>query len=117
MDSKYIKALLRRSKANELLNNLLESFEDLTAACILEKFKNAQTIQQADKLVKKLGEKIAKERLLKRDKVKISKHFVDNFYIALNNDPIYNNQTFIDNINKLKEIKNSEEEQKLTLNE
>jgi len=106
IDPNYTKALLRRAKAAELCDKLLVAFEDLTALCILEKFNNSSTIMNADRIVKKLGEQMASDKFKSRKSVQISKHFVNNFFIALNKDPVYRNEEF------LNDLKANEEENK-----
>jgi import receptor subunit TOM70 len=60
IDPNYTKALSRRAKAYENIGKLNESFEDLTALCILEKFSQSSMVL-ADKIVKKIGEKMTAE--------------------------------------------------------
>jgi mitochondrial import receptor subunit TOM70 len=55
LDPVYVKALIRRSKANENLGNLEESLEDVTSACILEGFSSESTLLSADRILKALG--------------------------------------------------------------
>ena len=62
LDPNYTKALLRRAKAAEQIDNYQMAFEDLTALCILENFSNEKNIMFADKLVKTLGERMCKEK-------------------------------------------------------
>ncbi len=61
LDPNYSKALTRRAKAFENMDKLDESFEDLTALCILQKF-SSNSMALADKIVKKIGEKMAAEK-------------------------------------------------------
>lgn len=55
LNSRYVKALSRRAKANENMDHLTESLEDITATCILEGFQNNGTLQIADRVLKELG--------------------------------------------------------------
>jgi import receptor subunit TOM70 len=59
-DKNYEKALTRRAKAYENLDQLQEAFEDLTSLCILQKFSSSSMVA-ADKMVKKIGEKMSSE--------------------------------------------------------
>ena len=70
VDSGYTKALMRRAKAYENIDQLQEAFEDLTKLCILDKF-SATAMASADKMVKKIGQKMASEKF----KVSISARF------------------------------------------
>ena len=58
LDPGYTKALTRRAKAYENMEKFNESFEDLTSLCILQKF-SANSMALADKIVKKIGQKMA----------------------------------------------------------
>jgi import receptor subunit TOM70 len=58
IDQNYEKALTRRAKAYENLGQLEEAFEDLTSLCILQKFSGSSMVA-ADKMVKKIGEKMS----------------------------------------------------------
>lgn len=55
LNPSYAKALSRRAKANELLDDLRASLEDITATCILEGFRNDVSLTYADRVLKKLG--------------------------------------------------------------
>lgn len=55
LNPNYAKALTRRAKANEALDELQRSLEDITATCILEGFRNDVSLTYADRVLKKLG--------------------------------------------------------------
>lgn len=55
LNTRYVKALNRRAKANENTNELIASLEDITATCILEGFQNNSTLVFADRVLKELG--------------------------------------------------------------
>lgn len=93
IDGNYAKALTRRAKAYESIEKYQEAFEDFTALCILNKF-SGPSMAAADKVVKKIGERMGAEIFKTRDSIPISKHFVSNFYIGLNNDIVYRNEKF-----------------------
>lgn len=57
LNSRYIKALFRRAKVNENINDLTASLEDVTATCILEGFQNNATLLFADRVLKELGKR------------------------------------------------------------
>jgi mitochondrial import receptor subunit TOM70 len=97
LDPNYSKALHRRSKALESLGRLEEAFEDLTTLCLLDKFSSA-TMTAADRVVKKLGNIMAKRVIAERVDLPISQHFVNNFFIGLKNDILFDKQ-FLDEIN------------------
>lgn len=103
IDPNYTKALARRAKAFENLDKLQEAFEDHTALCILQKFSGS-SMASADRIVKKIGERMGREIFEKRQSIPISQHFVNNFYIGLNNDIVFKNQKFYDEVKE----KNSE---------
>jgi import receptor subunit TOM70 len=58
IDQNYEKALTRRAKAYENIGKLQEAFEDLTSLCILQRFSSTSMVA-ADKMVKKIGEKMS----------------------------------------------------------
>lgn len=55
LNNKYVKALYRRAKARENMNDLIGSLEDITATCILEGFQNNNSLVFADRVLKELG--------------------------------------------------------------
>lgn len=55
LNPSYIKAMTRRAKAHESLDDLKSSLEDITACCILEQFQNEASLTQADRVLKTLG--------------------------------------------------------------
>lgn len=55
LNPRYVKALNRRAKALENMNELSSSLEDITATCILEGFQNNSTLVFADRVLKELG--------------------------------------------------------------
>lgn len=95
IDQNYEKALTRRAKAYENLGKFQEAFEDLTTLCILQKFSSTSMVA-ADKMVKKIGEKMSADIFKNRKGLPISQHFVSNFYVGLNNDIIFRNDSFYD---------------------
>ncbi|KAJ8895740.1 hypothetical protein PR048_001078 [Dryococelus australis] len=87
LNPKYVKALQRRAKACELTKDLLQSLEDITAACILEGFQNQTTLLTADRVLKELGRKHAKEAMAKRVPIMPSKHFIKTYFSSFVEDP------------------------------
>ena len=55
LNSRYTKALQRRAKACEVLQDLEQALEDLTAVCIIESFQNQNTLVSVDRVLKELG--------------------------------------------------------------
>lgn len=55
LNARYIKALHRRARANECLNEFFASLEDITATCILECFQNNSSLTFADRILKHIG--------------------------------------------------------------
>lgn len=58
LNPRYVKALFRRAKACENMNDLTSSLEDITATCILEGFQNNSSLLFADRVLKELGKLI-----------------------------------------------------------
>ncbi|KAK4290642.1 hypothetical protein Pmani_036470 [Petrolisthes manimaculis] len=90
LNERYTKALQRRAKACEVLRDLEQALEDLTAVCILESFQNQATLVNVDRVLKELGRIHAKEAMEKRDPVMPSKHFIKTFFESFAEDPIFN---------------------------
>jgi len=89
-DEKYIKALIRRSKAYEQSGMLTECLEDVTAVCILEEFNKQESLETADRVLKALGKKEAGRCFQTgRQPVIPSHHFIRTYFSAFANDPIY----------------------------
>ncbi|KAG7276296.1 hypothetical protein CRUP_015619, partial [Coryphaenoides rupestris] len=82
MNPRYVKALFRRAKALEKLDNKKECLEDVTAVCILESFQNQQSMLLADKVLKSLGKEKAK------DKYKFIKSYFSSFTDDLISQPL-----------------------------
>lgn len=90
LNGKYVKALQRRAKACEVLKDLEQALEDLTAVCIVESFQNQATLVNVDRVLKELGRIHAKEAMEKREPIMPSKHFIKTFFESFAEDPIFN---------------------------
>lgn len=55
LNKRYIKAMIRRAKAAEKLNNLDLALEDLATTCLLEGFQNHTNISELDRIAKATG--------------------------------------------------------------
>lgn len=84
----YIKALYRRAKACEATNDLVQALEDITEVCILEKFNNQTTLYMADRVLRQLGAKHAKEAMKSRKPIMPSKHFIKVYFSTFTEDPV-----------------------------
>lgn len=89
LNEKYIKALHRRARAYENLKQLELCLEDVTAVAILEGFQNSQSLVFADRILKDLGLKHAKEAMVNKMPVEPSKHFVGNYFRSFCQDPVH----------------------------
>lgn len=89
LNQKYTKALHRRARAYENLKNLELCLEDVTAVAILEGFQNNNSLVQADRILKDLGLKHAKEMMLTKGPVEPSKHFVISYFKSFSQDPVH----------------------------
>lgn len=114
LNTRYVKALWRRAKANESTNDLTASLEDITATCILEGFQNNSTLVFADRVLKELGKffffyatqrlrddynnqshlirtgrRDAKEAFKGRDIVFPSVNFINTYFASFSNDPVF----------------------------
>lgn len=88
LNQKYTKALQRRARAYEKAEDYERSLEDITAVCILQSFSVQSSLVHADRVLKALGLRHAKEILVNRKAVKPSKHFVKNYFASFLHDPI-----------------------------
>ncbi|KAG7306234.1 hypothetical protein JYU34_008837 [Plutella xylostella] len=88
LNEKYVKAFLRRSRAAEKSGDLVLALEDVTSACILERFQVQSSLVNADRILKALGRQHAREALEKRRPVMPSKHFIKTYFSAFSEDPI-----------------------------
>lgn len=79
MDAEYVKALNRRAHAYEHLGKYSEALLDYTASCIIDGFKNEQSAQSVERLLKKVAEKKGKDILEKKGKKLPSATFVSNY--------------------------------------
>uniref|UniRef100_A0A8C7DJA8 Translocase of outer mitochondrial membrane 70 n=1 Tax=Oncorhynchus kisutch TaxID=8019 RepID=A0A8C7DJA8_ONCKI len=88
INPRYIKALFRRAKALERLDNKKECLEDVTAVCILEAFQNQQSMLLADKVLKLLGKEKAKDQYKNRDPLMPSPQFIKSYFSSFTDDII-----------------------------
>ncbi|CAN7983850.1 unnamed protein product [Ixodes hexagonus] len=88
LNGTYIKALHRRAKAYEVVEELKKCLEDITAVCILEGFQNQNSLMVTDRVLKKLGKATAKEVVKTRKPTMPSKHFIRNYFVSFCEDPI-----------------------------
>lgn len=88
LNEKYVKAFLRRSRAAEKSGDLVLALEDVTSACILERFQVQSSLVNADRILKALGRQHAREALACRTPVMPSKHFIKTYFSAFSEDPV-----------------------------
>lgn len=79
LDSQYIKALNRRANAYDHLGKYSEALLDFTASCIIDSFRNEQSAQAVERLLKKFAESKAKEILATKPARLPSATFVSNY--------------------------------------
>lgn len=79
MDPEYVKALNRRAHAYEHLGKYSEALLDYTASCIIDGFKNEQSAQSVERLLKKVAEKKGRAILEAKGKKLPSATFVTNY--------------------------------------
>lgn len=88
MDSEYVKALNRRAHAYEHLGMFSEALLDYTASCIIDGFKNEQSAQSVERLLKKVAEKKGKAILEKKANKLPSATFVTNYLQSFRARPL-----------------------------
>ncbi|KAL8675380.1 MAG: hypothetical protein Q9168_000211 [Polycauliona sp. 1 TL-2023] len=79
LDSEYIKALNRRANAYENLESYSEALLDYTASCIIDGFRNEQSAQSVERLLKKVAEAKGRAILEGKEKKLPSPTFVTNY--------------------------------------
>ncbi|KAL9609018.1 MAG: hypothetical protein Q9167_006181 [Letrouitia subvulpina] len=79
LDNEYVKALNRRANAYEHLEMFSEALLDYTASCIIDAFRNEQSAQSVERLLKKVAEAKGKVILEAKEKKLPSPTFVTNY--------------------------------------
>lgn len=79
LDNEYVKALNRRANAYEHLEKYSEALLDYTASCIIDGFRNEQSAQSVERLLKKVAEAKGKAILEAKEKKLPSPTFVTNY--------------------------------------
>lgn len=79
MDSEYVKALNRRAHAYEHLGLFSEALLDYTASCIIDGFKNENSAQSVERLLKKVAEKKGKAILANKKNKLPGATFISNY--------------------------------------
>lgn len=79
LDSEYVKALNRRANAYEHLEKNSEALLDYTASCIIDQFRNNQSAESVERLLKKVAEAKGKAILEGKEKKLPSPTFVTNY--------------------------------------
>ncbi|ESZ90571.1 mitochondrial precursor proteins import receptor [Sclerotinia borealis F-4128] len=87
LDSEYVKALNRRANAYEHTEKFSEALLDFTASCIIDGFRNEQSAQSVERLLKKVAESKAKVILEAKDKKLPSPTFVTNYLQSFRSKP------------------------------
>ena len=87
LDPQYIKALNRRANAYDHLERYSEALLDFTASCIIDNFRNEQSAQAVEKLLKKFAESKAKEMLASKPAKLPSPTFVGNYLQSFREKP------------------------------
>ncbi|KAK6599559.1 mitochondrial import receptor subunit tom-70 [Botrytis cinerea] len=87
LDSGYVKALNRRANAYEHTEKFSEALLDFTASCIIDGFRNEQSAQSVERLLKKVAESKAKVILEAKDKKLPSPTFVTNYLQSFRSKP------------------------------
>ncbi|KAL2152614.1 hypothetical protein VTH82DRAFT_5798 [Thermothelomyces myriococcoides] len=79
LDPEYVKALNRRANAYDHLGKYGEALLDFTASCIIDGFRNEQSAQAVERLLKKFAEAKAKEILKTKPARLPSSTFIGNY--------------------------------------
>ena len=79
LDNEYVKALNRRANAYEQEGRFSEALLDYTASCIIDQFRNDNSAQAVERLLKKVAESKAKTIMEGKEKRLPSPTFVSNY--------------------------------------
>ncbi|KAF1354731.1 hypothetical protein BDV97DRAFT_307945 [Delphinella strobiligena] len=79
LDPEYVKALNRRANAYEQSEKYSEALLDYTASCIIDGFRNDQSAQAVERLLKKVAEAKASVILKAKDQRLPSPTFISNY--------------------------------------
>lgn len=79
LDNEYVKALNRRANAYEQVERNSEALLDYTASCIIDGFRNENSAQSVERLLKKVAETKGKAILAGKEKKLPSPTFVTNY--------------------------------------
>ncbi|KAF2790873.1 mitochondrial precursor protein [Melanomma pulvis-pyrius CBS 109.77] len=79
LDNEYVKALNRRANAYEQVERNSEALLDYTASCIIDGFRNENSAQSVERLLKKVAETKGKAILASKEKKLPSPTFVTNY--------------------------------------
>lgn len=79
LDNEYVKALNRRANAYEQESRFSEALLDYTASCIIDQFRNENSAQAVERLLKKVAESKAKVIMEGKEKRLPSPTFVSNY--------------------------------------
>ncbi|KAF2133684.1 mitochondrial precursor protein [Dothidotthia symphoricarpi CBS 119687] len=79
LDNEYVKALNRRANAYEQVERNSEALLDYTASCIIDGFRNENSAQSVERLLKKVAETKGKAILASKQKKLPSPTFVTNY--------------------------------------
>ncbi|XP_071500354.1 mitochondrial import receptor subunit TOM70-like [Diadema antillarum] len=90
LNNRYVKALFRRAKAFEMMNQKIQCLEDATAVCLLEGFTHQQGMMLADKMLKEIGKEKAHEKYQERVPCLPSGQFIRSYFSSFSNDGISN---------------------------
>ena len=88
LDNEYVKALNRRANAYEQEERFSEALLDYTASCIIDQFRNDNSAQAVERLLKKVAESKAKSIMEGKEKRLPSPTFVSNYLQSFRARPL-----------------------------
>ena len=88
LDNEYVKALNRRANAYEQEGRFSEALLDYTASCIIDQFRNDNSAQAVERLLKKVAESKAKVIMEGKEKRLPSPTFVSNYLQSFRIKPL-----------------------------
>ena len=95
-NGRYEKALARRARVYELTKDWESALDDITAVCLIQGFRNQNTLMLADRVLKELGKEHAAEAMSARKPKLCSKQFIKTYFMSFPSDPVYQKLLAVD---------------------
>lgn len=89
LNSRYEKALMRRARVAEITKDWENCLDDVTCVCLIQQFQSQPALLMADRVLKELGRKHAREAMQDRALVIPSKNFIKTYFSSFSEDVVH----------------------------